>query len=64
MILKLLINTNVTGKINAFIICIPFALLGGLTYILITYKTNLLTETIGEDYIYKILKKLKIKKVK
>ncbi len=63
-IINVFINTNITGRIKSFIICIPFALIGGLIYILIAYKTNILTETIGEDYINKILTKIKIKKVK
>lgn len=60
--LNLFINIEVTGRINAFIICIPFALIGGLIYILITYKTKLINDTFGNDYIDKMLMKLKIKR--
>ena len=65
IILSLIINVNNTGRLKSLIICIPFAIIGGITYILITYKTGLLNDTLGEEYINKILKKLSInKKVK
>lgn len=62
LILNLFINIDVTGRLNAIIVCTPFALIGGLTYIIITYKTGLLSDTLGSDYLDKILIKLRIKR--
>lgn len=62
IILSLFLKTDITGRLNSFLICLPYALLGGITYIGLTYKTGLLTDALGEEYINKILKKLKIKK--
>lgn len=60
-ILKLIIKIDVTSRINSLLVCIPYAILGGLTYIIVSYKTGLLKDVLGEDYIDNILKKLKIK---
>lgn len=64
ILLKLVINTNVTGRIESLLVCLPYAILGGLTYIVVSYKIGLLSDILGKNYIDKILKKLKIKNIK
>ena len=52
----------VGGRLISLIPCIICAIVGAIVYGIISYKTGLLHEVFGEDYINSILKKLKIKK--
>ncbi len=60
-ILNLFIKTNVNSRLESLLVCIPYAILGGITYLIISYKTGLLENVLGKDYIDNILTKLKIK---
>lgn len=61
-IINIFVSVNTNGKLNNLIVCIIYAILGGITYILVAYKTGLLTRVLGKEYIEKILIKLKLKK--
>ena len=61
-VLKMIININTKNHIKSLIVCIPFAIIGGIIYILISYKIGLLDEVFGEKYVKNILRKLKITK--
>lgn len=61
-IVSLIIKTDVTGRVNSLLVCIPYAIFGSITYLVVSYKTGLLSDVLGETYIDNILKKLKIKK--
>lgn len=56
-ILSIFINTEVTSRLNAFLVCAVYGIIGGLTYLIISYKTGLLRDVLGEKYINKIIKK-------
>ena len=58
----MIININTKNHIKSLIVCIPFAIIGGIIYILISYKIGLLDEVFGEKYVKNILRKLKITK--
>lgn len=64
LIIKIFIKINVTGRINNLLICIPYALIGGITFIFISYKIGLINDVLGSDLINNILKKIKRKKLK
>ncbi len=49
-------------RITVLIPCLICALIGAVIYGLISYKTGLLSDVLGQDYIDSILKKLKLKK--
>ena len=49
-------------RITVIIPCLICALMGVITYGLISYKMGLLSDVLGQDYIDSILKKLRIKK--
>lgn len=58
-ILSIFISTSVTSRLNAFLICALYGIIGGITYLIISYKTGLLKDVLGEHYIEKIIKKIK-----
>lgn len=51
-----------TGRIMMLIPCLIYALLGAVIYGLISYKTGLLYDVLGNEYVDTILKKLRLKK--
>ena len=57
-LMKDIFNTRITMLIP----CIVCALIGAVIYFIISYKNNLLYDSLGEDYVNKVLKKLKLKK--
>jgi len=62
IVLNLILKVNLESKINIIAVCGVYALLGGLTYLIVSYKMGLLSEVLGKNYIDGILKKLKLKK--
>ncbi len=63
-IIRIFVPLDASGLLKNLLICLLYACLGGITYIGVSYKTGLLTNVLGEEYINKILKKLKIKRGK
>lgn len=63
LIINIFVKLNIGGSLKIIIICLTYALLGGITYLSISYKMGLLSEVFGEEFTEKIIKKLKIKKV-
>ena len=57
-LMKDMFNTRITMLIP----CIITAIIGALIYFVISYKNGLLYDSLGEDYVNKILVKLKLKK--
>ncbi|MCI8330630.1 MAG: polysaccharide biosynthesis protein [Bacilli bacterium] len=62
ILLKMIIKTDVESRIKSLIICIPYAIIGGITYIGISYKIGLLNDVLGKDYINKITQTIKNKR--
>lgn len=62
LITNIFVKLNTEGSFKILLTCITYALLGGITYITVSYKTGLLQDVLGNDYINRILKKIKIKK--
>lgn len=58
-ILNIFIKLDVKGSFKLFITCLIYAILGGITYIYISYKTGLLTSVFETDFLDKIINKLK-----
>ena len=61
LIMSKFININVTGTLNIIIVCLTYAIVGGIIYIFTSYKIGLLNEVLGSDFINKILNKLNLK---
>ena len=57
-LMKGMFNTRITMLIP----CIICAIVGAIVYFIISYKNNLLYDSLGEDYVNKVLKKLRLKK--
>ena len=57
-LMKDMFNTRITMLIP----CIITAIIGAIIYFVISYKNGLLYDSLGEDYVNKILVKLKLKK--
>ncbi len=53
----------VGGRLISLIPCFICAIVGAIVYGIISYKTGLLHEVFGEEYLKSILKKLKLKKI-
>ena len=51
-----------TGRVIMIVPCIIYALLGAIVYGFISYKTGLLYDVLGNEYIDSILRKLRLKK--
>lgn len=60
-ILSIFVPLNVIGRVTSFAIVVLYALLGGIFYLFITYKTGLVARIFGEDALDKV--KNKVKKV-
>ena len=60
--LSFIVPLNVTGRLNAFLVTLLYAVVGAIVYIFITYKTGLLQDVFGKDIFDKILRKLHLKK--
>lgn len=56
------ISNLFTGRLLTLVPCLICALVGMIIYGIISYKTGLLYDVLGNDYVDSILKKLKIKK--
>ncbi len=62
LVLSLFIKIDQTTYLNIILVCILYAFIGGLIYIITSYKMGLLSDVLGNDFVDKILKKLKLKK--
>ena len=62
LILEHLIGPLFTTRITSIITCIICAVVGAIIYGVISYKNNLLYNSLGEEYVNQILRKIKIKK--
>ncbi len=51
------------GRLISLIPCLICAIVGAIVYGIISYKTGLLHEVFGEEYLNSILRKLKLKKI-
>jgi O-antigen/teichoic acid export membrane protein len=58
IIINSFIKLDLTSTINSIILIAIDAIIGGIIYIGISYKTNLLYDILGRDQVNKILKKL------
>lgn len=63
LILKGLIPINFSSKMSCCIYIGVISILGGVVYLVITYKMGLLTKVFGKSMVNKILKKLSLKRV-
>ena len=61
-VLKLLIGIQYNGRVSALVICFTYAVLGGIIYIVISYKIGIIKDVFGSEYLDKFLVKLKIKR--
>lgn len=61
-VLSLVINTSSLTTLQNILVIVLFTIVGALIYLLISFKTGLLERTFGEEYINKLLMKLRIKK--
>ena len=62
LILEYFIGPLFTTRITSIITCIICAVVGATIYGIISYKNNLLYNSLGEEYVNQILRKIKIKK--
>ncbi len=62
MITKLFINFDTITRFPSLIYSIIYAIIGGVIYFTITYRSNLIFEIFGERFIKNILIKLRIRK--
>lgn len=62
LILSTFIKFNNLGTLGTIVSLGIYGLLGGITYILISYKTGLLERTLGKEYLDNILNKLHIRR--
>lgn len=62
LILEHFIGPLFTTRITSIITCIICAVVGAIIYGVISYKNNLLYNSLGEEYVDQILRKIKIKK--
>ena len=62
LILEHFISQLFTTRITSIITCIICAVVGAIIYGVISYKNNLLYNSLGEEYVNQILRKIKIKK--
>lgn len=62
LILEYFIGPLFTTRITSIITCIICAVVGAIIYGIISYKNNLLYNSLGEEYVNQILRKIKIKK--
>jgi O-antigen/teichoic acid export membrane protein len=63
-ILKMLIPLNITLKSGALLSVIICGGIGSLTYFILTYKMHLMHHIFGEEFLNKIVSKLKARKTK
>ena len=62
LILEYFIGPLFTTRITSIITCIICAVVGAIIYGVISYKNNLLYNSLGEEYVNQILRKIKLKK--
>ena len=62
LILEYFIGPLFTTRITSIITCIICAVVGAIIYGVISYKNNLLYNSLGEEYVNQILRKIKKKK--
>lgn len=62
LVLNIFIKFNNLSSITTIIALLIYALLGGITYIGISYKTGLLERTLGKEYLDNILNKLHVRR--
>lgn len=62
LILEHFIGPLFTTRITSIITCIICAVVGAIIYGVISYKNNLLYNSLGEEYVNQILRKIKLKK--
>lgn len=62
LILEYFIGPLFTTRITSIITCLICAVVGATIYGIISYKNNLLYNSLGEEYVNQILRKIKIKK--
>lgn len=62
LITQYLLKGIFTGRIITIIPCLICALVGMIVYGIISYKTGLLSDVLGAEYVDSVLKKLKLKK--
>ena len=62
LILEYFIGPLFTTRITSIITCIICAVVGAIIYGVISYKNNLLYNSLGEEYVNQRLRKIKIKK--
>ena len=62
LVLEYFISPFFTTRITSIITCIICALVGAITYGVISYKNNLLYDSLGKEYVDEILTKLRLKK--
>jgi len=58
-LLHFLVPITSVSTLNILIVCIIYALVGGIVYFIITYKNDLLYDVFGKEYVDKILNKIK-----
>ena len=63
IILKMIVPINLNSKMSCVIYVGLIALVGGFTYIVVAYKTGVLSRVFGKEYINRIIKKLTFGKV-
>lgn len=62
LILEYFIGPLFTTRITSIITCIICAVVGAIIYGIISFKNNLLYNSLGEEYVNQILRKIKLKK--
>ena len=60
--MNLIFPVNVTDRTLSLIVIVVYALVGAITYILVSYKTGLMSQVFGEEFLNNILVKLHIRK--
>lgn len=62
LIVYIMIHNSFNTRLTMLITCILCALVGAIVYFIVAYKNGLLYDVMGEDYVNRILIKLKLKR--
>lgn len=63
-LMNLIIPVTTTGRISSILIIVPYALIGALVYIFVSYKLKLIDNVFGEKFVKNMLNKIKSKVVR
>ncbi len=59
LIVRIFIPLQITNKLNTIVLCVLYALVGGIVYIFTSYKLGLFEEIFGSEFMNRILRRKK-----